>query len=76
MRAVYRRTLQTAFRDPIAIADLAIDGDDLRRAGVPSGPALGRLLQELLDAVIEDPAVNTRASLLARVQAAIAPRPA
>ena len=74
MRALYRRTLQIAFRDPMAIADLAIDGDDLRRAGVSSGPALGRLLQELLDAVIEDPAANTREALLARVQATVAPR--
>jgi tRNA nucleotidyltransferase (CCA-adding enzyme) len=64
-RAVYRRLLVIAFRDPLDIADLAVDGDDLRRAGIPHGPALGRTLQHLVGYVLEDPTRNESASLLA-----------
>lgn len=60
LRSLYRRMLRIAQRDPIAIADLAIDGDDLRAAGIPPGPLVGRILQVLLDAVLEDPTRNTR----------------
>jgi tRNA nucleotidyltransferase (CCA-adding enzyme) len=69
-RAVYRRGVRIAYRDPIELADLAVDGDDLRAFGVAGGPELGRVLQRLLALVIEDPSLNTREQLLAR---AIAP---
>lgn len=61
---IYRRGVRIAFRDPIAAADLAIDGDDLVGAGLPPGPLLGQILRSLLDMVIEDPARNTREHLL------------
>jgi tRNA nucleotidyltransferase (CCA-adding enzyme) len=64
VRRLYRDVLATAFRDPLEVADLAVDGDDLRRAGTAAGPALGRLLHELVEWVIEDPSRNTRESLL------------
>lgn len=64
---VYRRLMHIAFHEAIEIADLAIDGDDLRRAGVAAGPQLGRMLQRLIDAVIDDPSRNTPESLLALV---------
>ncbi|HEX6814886.1 MAG TPA: hypothetical protein VF102_04385, partial [Gemmatimonadaceae bacterium] len=53
--------------DPVEIGDLAVDGDDLLSAGVPAGPEIKRVLERLLDDVLEDPARNTRAALLARV---------
>lgn len=64
IRALYRRLLHIAFNDAIEVADLAVDGDDLRRAGIPTGPRLGQTLQRLLDVVIEDPTRNTRDALL------------
>ena len=65
MHGLYRRALRIAFRDPVEVADLAVDGDDLRReAGVAAGPMLGKILAMLLDAVIDDPALNTRDQLL------------
>ncbi|MDX2184382.1 MAG: CCA tRNA nucleotidyltransferase [Gemmatimonadaceae bacterium] len=64
-RRLYARAAHIAWRDPIELADLAVDGEDLRRVGVPPGPALGRTLRLLLDAVVEDPARNTREALLA-----------
>lgn len=68
MRALYREALRTAFRDPVEIGDLAVDGDDLRRAGIPPGPALGRILAQLLDDVLEDPARNTSEWLVPRAR--------
>lgn len=58
VRRVYRRMLASAYRDPIDLGSLAVDGDDLRRSGIPPGPGLGKILQALLAAVIEDPARN------------------
>ena len=58
-----RAAVEIAFRDPIELADLAVDGDDLRAAGVPAGPEMGRMLRLLLERVIDDPALNTTAAL-------------
>jgi tRNA nucleotidyltransferase (CCA-adding enzyme) len=54
-----------AFRDPIEIADLAVDGEDLHKAGVKNGPQMGKTLHALLEQVIDDPSLNTNATLLA-----------
>ncbi len=52
---------------PLTVADLAVDGRDLRETlGVPEGPLIGTLLSRLLADVIEDPALNTRMTLLTR----------
>jgi tRNA nucleotidyltransferase (CCA-adding enzyme) len=64
LRALYRRLLDIARNDAIAIADLEIDGDDLRMGGIPPGPWLGKILQTLLDAVLIDPSRNQRDWLL------------
>jgi tRNA nucleotidyltransferase (CCA-adding enzyme) len=64
-RAAYRALITSAFREPIELGDLAIDGEDLRDAGIPPGPALGKILRALLDAVIADPSRNQRDTLLA-----------
>ena len=68
--SAYRRMQRTAFRDPVEIGDLAVDGDDLRGAGISAGPAIGRTLDALLEWVLEDPARNTRAKLLAHAREA------
>jgi putative nucleotidyltransferase with HDIG domain len=44
---------------------LAVHGDDLiAELGLPAGPHLGRILDELLERVIADPELNERATLL------------
>jgi hypothetical protein len=46
--------------------DLAVDGDDLMRAlSLAPGPAVGRLLDELLERVLADPMLNERGRLVA-----------
>ena len=64
VRALYRRMLVIAFRDPLDLGSLAVDGDDLRRAGIPAGPELGKILRSLMTAVIEEPGRNTTDWLL------------
>ena len=68
VHSLYRRGLRTALRDPVDLRDLAIDGDDLRQAGVAPGPELGKILAALLELVLRDPARNTRDGLLAAAQ--------
>lgn len=66
--AFRRAAGEVAFNDPIELADLAVDGEDLARAGVPAGPAMGRMLRRLMQRVIDDPSLNTpqRLSEMAR----------
>lgn len=64
VHSLYRRSLKAALTDPVDLRDLAIDGDDLRRAGVQPGPAMGKILGRLLEYVLEDPGRNTTASLM------------
>jgi tRNA nucleotidyltransferase/poly(A) polymerase len=74
VRALYRRALRVAYptatggvaQHPIERADLAVDGDDLRGAGIPPGRILGIILDRMMDEVIEDPSRNGREWLIAR----------
>ena len=61
---LYRRGTKIAFRDPLSIGDLAVDGSDLMDLGVPAGPTIGATLRRLLDIVIDDPSKNQRDTLL------------
>jgi putative nucleotidyltransferase with HDIG domain len=52
---------------------LAIDGGDLKNElGLEEGPILGRILDDLLERVIVDPALNDRPTLLLLAQARLA----
>lgn len=53
---------------PVDLADLAVDGNDLLELGLPSGPLIGLMLEELSAQVIEDPSRNERETLLAEAQ--------
>jgi tRNA nucleotidyltransferase (CCA-adding enzyme) len=66
VRSVYRRGLRMAFGNvPLALGDLALNGDDLIQLGVPKGPEIRLALDRMLNAVLDDPAVNTPDSLKA-----------
>jgi poly(A) polymerase/tRNA nucleotidyltransferase (CCA-adding enzyme) len=54
---------------PLTQSQLAIDGRVLmQELGLEAGPRVGELLRELLEAVIEDPTLNTREALLGHAQ--------
>ena len=49
----------------LSLRDLKIDGNELYSiAGIPKGPEMGIVLSHLLEAVLDDPALNNRESLL------------
>lgn len=52
-----------AQRPPLTVGDLAVDGRDLIRLGLKPGPHFGRILEGLLDSVLEDPRRNTTDAL-------------
>ncbi len=63
--SVYRRAIRIAYRDPIELSDLAVNGTDLQKVGI-QGKQLGDVLRALLETVVEDPTRNTREDLLRR----------
>jgi tRNA nucleotidyltransferase (CCA-adding enzyme) len=52
---------QACFR----VKDLAVNGCDLIALGIPEGPAVGRTLNALLEAVLGEEVPNERDALLA-----------
>jgi putative nucleotidyltransferase with HDIG domain len=46
------------------LKDLAVSGRDLGEIGIAPGPRMGTILKELLEAVVEDPELNRRETLL------------
>jgi tRNA nucleotidyltransferase (CCA-adding enzyme) len=65
--AVIRRVrcLRAILREgpPLTVADLALDGSDLKALGLPPGPQFGEILRFLLEEVLDRPEVNNRADL-------------
>jgi tRNA nucleotidyltransferase (CCA-adding enzyme) len=64
-----RALLEQESGQPHRLADLAVDGSDLIALGYGEGPELGAALEALLDAVVDEPALNTRDRLLERARA-------
>jgi tRNA nucleotidyltransferase (CCA-adding enzyme) len=58
---------------PLTLAHLAIGGDELIALGVPRGPLIGLLLEELHAQVLEDPDLNEPGALAERARALIEP---
>jgi tRNA nucleotidyltransferase (CCA-adding enzyme) len=54
---------------PLSVGELAITGNDLKTIGIAPGPVMGEILRSLLDAVLEDPSLNTPETLLQRARA-------
>ncbi len=49
-----------AKNEPYDIKHLDINGDELKDAGVPSGPIIGKVLRELLNLVVQSPEKNKK----------------
>jgi hypothetical protein len=66
--ASWRKAREVRAADPpLAVGDLAIDGRALISLGLKPGPHFGRILDQLLGWVLEDPARNRRELLAERV---------
>ncbi len=56
--------------EPLTVKELAVGGRDVMEAlGIGPGPLVGRVLARLLEAVLDDPSLNTRERLLPLVEA-------
>jgi tRNA nucleotidyltransferase (CCA-adding enzyme) len=53
---------------PTALSGLAVNGRDLIQAGIPQGPQIGQVLNNLMQQVLENPELNTREALLGLAQ--------
>ena len=45
--------------EPVYMKELAVTGNDLKRAGVPAGPGMGELLNRMLDDIRREPVHNS-----------------
>jgi tRNA nucleotidyltransferase (CCA-adding enzyme) len=61
-----RRVLRT--RPPLSVADLALDGRDLKAMGLQPGPRYRQILDDLLERVMDEPGLNQRDTLMAIVR--------
>ena len=48
----------------LSLKDLCVNGRDLQAEGIPAGPLMGKVMQSLFSAVLEDPRRNRKESLL------------
>jgi tRNA nucleotidyltransferase (CCA-adding enzyme) len=64
-RELRRRIAEVAAEDAaLGIKDLAVDGRDVMRVlGTPPGPQVGRVLEQLLERVLDDPGLNEKETL-------------
>lgn len=54
----------TEKQNALSLKDLCVNGKDLMDIGIPSGKKIGVVLNELFEAVLEDPEMNSREKLL------------
>lgn len=59
-----RNRIESVLDQPMSLKDLAVNGQDLMNEGIPKGPEIGRILNQLLDMVIDYPTLNDRETLL------------
>lgn len=62
--AEFRERINRALNDPLTIKDLAVNGNDLIKEGIPKDENLGKVLKELLEMVLDYPTLNKREILL------------
>ena len=63
-RQRFEQLVRQEWEQPVTLAELATSGDDLIAAGIPEGPGIGAALGRLLAAVVADPTLNERETLL------------
>lgn len=66
MQEMYQKILEE--KQCLTIKDLNINGKDLQELGVKPGPAMGEILNCLLDCVLDHPELNTKEELILLVK--------
>lgn len=57
--------LNNSWSEAISVKELSVSGQDILALGVPPGPMIGTILNNLLEAVLDNPGLNRREILLA-----------
>ncbi|MBI3046294.1 MAG: HD domain-containing protein [Candidatus Harrisonbacteria bacterium] len=61
--------IEKVMNDPISAKMLKVNGEDvMREAGIPASPKVGAILAVLLEEVLDDPALNIKEILVARIK--------
>ncbi|WP_432408819.1 CCA tRNA nucleotidyltransferase [Wukongibacter sp. M2B1] len=55
-------------KQPLSVKDLEVNGRDLMNLGIPQGKEIGRMLEKLLERVLDNPETNRRALLINEVK--------
>lgn len=63
----FRFMVEKLLRDPISVGMLKVTGADVMKLGVNPGPKIGKVLNVLLEDVLDDPKRNTEDYLLPRL---------
>ncbi len=65
-----KQRMMEQLHQPMDVTDLAIDGHDLmEQLGMKPGPEIGKILQQLLEEVLENPELNSTELLLEKARA-------
>ncbi|MCR5421996.1 MAG: CCA tRNA nucleotidyltransferase [Lachnospiraceae bacterium] len=64
-KKIYDKIIENG--DCLSIKELAVTGKDLINAGIQPGPFLGKILDKLLEFVLDEPAHNTKEWLMEKV---------
>jgi putative nucleotidyltransferase with HDIG domain len=64
MQLKHRIRSELEKKPPFGPKDLALNGYDLMDLGYPQSPLLGQILKGMVELVLDDPALNTRESLI------------
>ena len=67
VRESFKNRYQIIKNEPSCFKDLAINGDDLIKNGIKSGPEIKNILNTMLDDVIDYPEHNTKEYLMTKV---------
>lgn len=68
MRLKSKITGELSKKPPFGPKDLAINGNDLIEMGLPEGPLIGQILKSLVELALDEPSLNTKEDLIAKVK--------
>ncbi|MDO8503583.1 MAG: CCA tRNA nucleotidyltransferase [bacterium] len=65
----FKKRIEEVQKQPFSVQDLKVNGRDVMKIlGIPSGPRIGEILNQLFEEVDKDPKKNKRVYLLGRVK--------
>lgn len=66
LEEAYRNVV--ANKECVSLKSLAVTGKDILAAGIPAGPEVGKIMNSLLEEVLDDPSKNNREYLISRIR--------